>query len=178
MIGDRERCLAAGMDGYLSKPVHAEELRRLLNRIGSMGPGPQSLPSDPGDRDREHRVLPDRKALLRKVEGDTALLARMLGIFREQSRRLLGELKAAIEQGDAAGVNEAAHALKGSLAFWSQGTAFEAARRLEAKGRNGDLDGAREDGERLVAEYGRLEGELTKVLEQTRNEEESSCQPS
>jgi HPt (histidine-containing phosphotransfer) domain-containing protein len=106
------------------------------------------------------------------------LLARMLGIFREQSRRLLGELKAAIEQGDSVGVNEAAHALKGSLAFWCQGAAFQVARQLEAKGRTGDLEGAREDAERLAAEYEELEGELTTVLEQTRDEEESSCQPS
>jgi two-component system sensor histidine kinase/response regulator len=184
MIGDRERCLAAGMDGYLSKPVHAEDLRRLLDRVGSMGsepkrsPPPQSPPSYPGGGDREHRVIPDRRTLLRKVEGDEVLLARMLGIFREQSRRLLGDLKSAIEQGDAAGVNEAAHALKGSLAFWCQGEAFQAARQLEAKGRNGDLEGAWEDGERLAVEYEKLEGELVTMLEQTRDEEESSCQPS
>jgi two-component system, sensor histidine kinase and response regulator len=178
MIGDRERCLAAGMDGYLSKPVHAEELRRLVDRVASMGPAaPQSPPSDPDDRDRERRVIPDRKALLRKVEGDVSLLTRMLGIFREQSRRLLGDLKAATERGDAAGVNEAAHALKGSLAFWCQGAAFQIARRLEAKGRTRDLDGARQDGERLAAEYERLEGELMTVLQQTQDEEESSCLP-
>ncbi|HMI31376.1 MAG TPA: PAS domain S-box protein [Candidatus Limnocylindrales bacterium] len=178
MIGDRERCLAAGMDGYLSKPVHSEELRRLVDRVGSMGQAaPQPPPSDPGDRGVEHRVIPDLKALLRKVEGDVSLLTRMAGIFRDQSRRLLGDLNAAIERGDAAGVNEAAHALKGSLAFWCQGSAFQIARRLEAKGRTRDLEGAREDGERLAEEYGRLEGELMTVLKQTQDEEESSCLP-
>jgi hypothetical protein len=66
-------------------------------------------------------------------------------------------------------VNEAAHALKGSIAYWCQGSAFQAARGLEEKGRSGNLAGAREDGERLAAEYGRLEGELTTVLEQRPN---------
>jgi PAS domain S-box-containing protein len=176
MIGDRERCLAAGMDGYLSKPVHAEELRRLLSRIVAMTPtldSPGSL--DPAPERASRGVLPDRDALLRSVEGDAALLERMARIFREQSRRLIEELKAAIEQGDAYGVNEAAHALKGSLAYWCQGDAFEIARRLEAKGRTGDLDGAREDGERLAVEYGKLEVELTTVLRLTLDEEEPTC---
>jgi CheY-like chemotaxis protein len=175
MIGDRERCLAAGMDGYLSKPVHTEELRRLLDRIGSMMPvgAVRSPHHDHGDG--LSRVLPDRKALLRLVEGDEELLGRMVVIFREQSRRLLGELGTSIEQGDASGVNESAHALKGSLSYWCQGAAFQIARRLETKGRTGDLEGAREDGERLAAEYEILEAELTKALQQTRDEEEPSC---
>jgi HPt (histidine-containing phosphotransfer) domain-containing protein len=134
---------------------------------------PDSL--DPAPERASRGALPDRDALLRSVEGDAALLERMARIFREQSRRLIEELKVAIEQGDASGVNEAAHALKGSLAYWCQGEAFEIARRLEAKGRTGDLDGAREDGERLAVEYGRLEKELTTVLRLTLDEEEPTC---
>ena len=174
MIGDRERCLAAGMDGYLSKPVHADDLRKLMDRIGSE-PGVGA--PQPATGDTASKVLPDLECLLRRVEGDLELLGRMAGIFRQQSRRLIEELMAAIARSDGTAVNEAAHALKGSIAYWCQGKAYQIARELEEKGRSGDLAGASAYGEMLAEEYGQLERELTTILQKANDEEVETCLP-
>jgi PAS domain S-box-containing protein len=173
MVGDRERCLAAGMDGYLAKPVHAEDLRRLLDRIGSAS-GLAALDSPPAG-EPVFDVLPDRDGLLRRVQGDAELLERMVKIFREQSRQLIEELMDAITRSDGKAVNEAAHALKGSIAYWCQGRAFQIARELEAQGRSGDLAGAFEAGQELVAEYEKLESDLTTVLRGANDQEVEPC---
>jgi CheY-like chemotaxis protein len=160
MGGDRERCLAAGMDGYLCKPVHADELRRLLDRIGGalVAVPPELFVADPTE---EELAIPGRQVLLDRVEGDGELLGRMVTLFRDQSERLLGDLQTAIERSDAPAVNESAHALKGSIAYWCQGKAYHIARTLEERGRSGELQNAGRECEQLRLEYARLEETLT-----------------
>jgi CheY-like chemotaxis protein len=117
MQGDRERCLAAGTDDYLAKPVQREELERLLER---WVPG-RFLPSAVRARRRpavaEEEVL-DAGVLasLKEIEADgmPGLVAEVVDLFGTQGRRLLDQLEAAAGCGDAVAWRSALHALKGS----------------------------------------------------------------
>jgi PAS domain S-box-containing protein len=139
MKGDRERCLAAGMDDYLSKPVRRDELVGILNRIGSEAmaatppPGPAETPPPAGP------PVFDRAAALARLGGDEPLLAELAGLFREEGPRMIAEIRDALAAGDAVGVRRSAHGLKGSAGYVGAARAVEAARRLELIGEAGDL---------------------------------------
>ncbi len=167
MKGDRERCLAAGMDGYVTKPIRPEELWRAIadcldrkdegGRMKDEGKQeappnssfilhPSSLPAD----------ALDREALLQRIGGDEGLLAELVAVFRADSARLLEEIAAGLERGDARAVERAAHSLKGSVRFFGAAAAADEALRLEKMGRAGDVAGGREALARLSAECERL----------------------
>ncbi|MGB7593271.1 MAG: PAS domain S-box protein [Terriglobia bacterium] len=136
MKGDRERCLAAGMDGYLSKPVKREELFDAVERRSYESPAPE--------KDRLARKQPglDRAAVLARLDGDEELLAELAGLFIQESPKLLSAIQQAIEQDDAQGLERAAHALKGSVGNFVIPTAVKAAQTLETMGREGNLAAA------------------------------------
>ncbi len=133
MTGDRERCLEAGMDAYISKPLRPRELLDMLAAIGNAASGPSE------DTESADELPFDREALLARVEGDVALLGRMIELFGTQSARLLADLRAAFEQGNAPQVERAAHKLRGTVANLGGATAAHLARQLETLGREGRL---------------------------------------
>jgi signal transduction histidine kinase/DNA-binding response OmpR family regulator len=110
MAGDRERCLAAGMDGYVMKPIRDEDLRQAIRSITP--PAPPAF---------------DPTAALERVGGDKDVLASLVQLFRTDSARLLPEIRAAVEEGDATRLNRAAHTLKGMVGFFGAAGATEAA---------------------------------------------------
>jgi len=136
MKGDREQCLAAGMDGYLSKPVKREELFDAVERHSYESPAPE--------KDRLARKQPglDRAAVLARLDGDEELLAELAGLFIQESPKRLWAIQQAIEQDDAQGLERAAHALKGSVGNFVIPTAVRAAQTLETMGREGNLAAA------------------------------------
>jgi CheY-like chemotaxis protein len=139
MTGDRQRCLDAGMDAYVSKPLRPEELFAEIDRL--CGP--------PRRRRRPRRAKAtaapasriDRSALLAAFGGRATLLADAIGVFLADLPAMMARLRAAADKGDLPELAAAAHAIKGSAGLFSQGEAFEAARRLEHLARGDDAAG-------------------------------------
>ncbi len=139
MKGDRERCLESGMDGYVSKPVQADELIRAIEMV--IPPAPR----EPVERSGGVCSEPAIAAAIARMDGDAGLLRELGALFLEDGPRLMAEARAAVEARDGQRVQRLAHTLKGSLGTLGGADAMEAARTLEEVARDGrlhDLDAA------------------------------------
>jgi PAS domain S-box-containing protein len=136
--GDREHCLAAGMDGYISKPVKAEDLFTAIEGFGvsaEVATAKETTKRDPND-------VIDTAALIVRLDGDLKLLQELGQIFLNSLPGLLSTVQHAVQRRDAEALEFAAHALKGAVSNFGARRAFEAALRLEEMGRQGDLSEA------------------------------------
>ncbi len=156
MKGDRERCLEAGMDGYVTKPFRRADLFEALAAVSRPAQSPNG----------EQTQSFDLNTALEIVEGNRELLIELVHLFREESPRQLADLGQAIARGDAGGVALHAHSLKGPLNSLGALAAADAAWRLEQMGRSGQLDGIAAAREALERELSRLERALTALLVQ------------
>ena len=139
MKGDRERCLAAGMDGYLSKPIRAEELDAVLEKhVAQRVNSPHVEAQAPAPAQGSINVA----ELLERVDGDRTFIAELTEIFRSDYPRQVQALQNAISRSDAHGLKQSGHALKGALSGLAATNAREMAATLERIGASGDLTGA------------------------------------
>jgi two-component system, sensor histidine kinase and response regulator len=160
MKGDRERCLAAGMDDYLTKPIRSAELFALLEQYARKG-----RPAASKEREQEpmgENQIWNLESALARVGGDRDLLGELIVIFESECPKLIATIRAAIERGDAAALELNAHGLKGAVGNFSAGPAADRARELEMMGRNKTLEGAGETLRLLEAEIKRLLAEFEK----------------
>ena len=167
MAGDRNRCLAGGMDDYLTKPMQREELFRVLKWAESLEP--QAYPDDTvvSDDEEPGEGAPlsfDRSAALERLGGDEELFAEVAELFRSDGPKLLGEIRGAIADGDAATMKRAAHGLKGAAGYVGGTFAASAARRLELIGTEGKLTLAPEAFRTLETEVARLVADLATAV--------------
>jgi two-component system, sensor histidine kinase and response regulator len=138
MKGDRERCILAGMDGYVSKPIRPQELFEEIDRL--VPPSELRSDTDP-DCNGIDQVL-DRSALLTQFGDDAELLQGIVELFLQDAATLLFGISDSISRRDSRALEYAAHKLKGSVANFHAGAVVEAAQRLEKIGRGRDLSGA------------------------------------
>jgi CheY-like chemotaxis protein len=132
MKGDRERCLQAGMDGYLSKPVRFSDIESTLASLAVNPQASSGTATPPWDKARA----------LQRVEGDQDLLVDLCRIFLEESPKLLANLHTAIAANDPDGLQKSAHSLKGESSYLHAATLSETARQLEVMGREKNLSQA------------------------------------
>jgi PAS domain S-box-containing protein len=148
LSGDREDCLAAGMDDYLSKPLRPEMLEKILTRW--IGPGGASEPivqPEEGALGGGHpadKSLFDPDDLLTRVMGNRALAVRVAGAFLKSMPQQLLALSAAIVNSDVEAFVLAAHSIKGAAANAGGGAMSELASKLESLGRAGSIGPASE----------------------------------
>ncbi len=158
MDGDRERCLQAGMDAYVSKPFNADEL---FATMASLARPPEPAESTAEDVASPDRAALDRRAALERVEGNRELLAEMVGLFVEEYPAAADAIAAGLEEGDLEAVASAAHRVRGNLATFGAQTASAAAAEVEAMARAGDRPGTAGAWEHFLDAFARLEPELT-----------------
>jgi signal transduction histidine kinase/DNA-binding response OmpR family regulator/HPt (histidine-containing phosphotransfer) domain-containing protein len=165
--GDRERCLAAGMDGYVSKPVKSADLFDALENLVPAPGGPAAAaPAQPPAEAPFVEVI-DKIALLDYVDGNRELLRSIVTRFLDSSPKLLAKVQEAIAQRDGPALEFAAHALKGAVGNFFARSAKEAALRLETLGREQDLGAAPEAYLVLEKEIDRLRAALAALREET-----------
>jgi CheY-like chemotaxis protein/HPt (histidine-containing phosphotransfer) domain-containing protein len=160
--GERERCLQAGMDDYLAKPVRAAELRAAIDRVvagqsvsgrvesGELSAGPtQTPPLITHHSPLSSSGLLDPAALLAACDGDADLLRKMCRHFQTFAPDRLAEVDKALRAWDSARLREAAHKLGGMVSSFSA-TAAEATALLERLAGEGQIEEARNAHHRLT----------------------------
>jgi two-component system, sensor histidine kinase and response regulator len=137
MAGDRERCLGAGMDAYLSKPLRADDLMATIARFFPADAEAAPVrPAPAAGKPKEAAI--DQEALLADFGHNRKVLIEVIGVFLVDARAYLDRLRAAAAANDAPAAAATAHALKGSVGLFSKGAAFEAARALEHAAKAGE----------------------------------------
>ncbi|MDA1142802.1 MAG: response regulator [Planctomycetota bacterium] len=171
MKGDRERCISAGMDDYISKPIRRKVLYETLSRFNKTEQKdeetsePEHVAGEDTPQPEETLAILDEQGLLEEYDGDLELLQELLEAFYEESPEILEQLKTAIEHGDAPAVGTAAHTLKGGAGNFFAVAAFETALALELMGKNNDLDTAAGQCEKLELELNRLREALEGIIQ-------------
>jgi len=157
MKGDRERCLAVGMDDYIAKPFKTDELIRAVEERAETASGEAMGATDV-------RVL-NSEMLLERVDGDRELAKELVKVFFQEAPNLLRAIREGLQGADAGSVGKAAHRLKGTLSTLGADAAVEPARRLEVLSWERNLELAKEALHELETELVRLEPELMSLAE-------------
>ena len=175
MKGDRERCMEAGMDAYVAKPIRRRDLSEALNRFALADPAGEfaaapakieptksveNIENDSAVTDSEG--IFDLEATRRSILGEPETVKEVARLFIDECPKLLRGVRKAIDARDANEVRRGAHTLKGSSEIFSAKRVAAAARRLEAVGQSGDLT----DAETLFAELCREVDRLCDALRQ------------
>jgi signal transduction histidine kinase/DNA-binding response OmpR family regulator/HPt (histidine-containing phosphotransfer) domain-containing protein len=193
MNRDRDRCLEAGMDGYMSKPFHAAELQKV---IATMIPATRSQPPDPRPADPivtandatteaskesvpvgtapsessapTNGTVINWSAALANVGGDESLLAELVQIYLDESPKWLQAIRESISKEDSSQMYRSAHTLRGALQTLGAESVATAARDLELIGRQGTVANAEPALELLRERMDQLTVLIKRALDPTR----------
>jgi len=166
MKGDRERCLAAGLDEYLSKPVQRDELLHILAWVAN-NQEIIAAPKEENEAQQESNPALDRATAIERLGGDEDLFAELAGLFRVEGVRMMQEIRQSISAGDPAAIQRTAHGLKGAAGYLGGNRVAEAAHKLELIGASRDLAAAPEVLLQLEEEIDRLLSALSSTSLET-----------
>lgn len=166
MQGTREACLAAGMDGYVSKPINGKELEKCVmaaassrEAAGVAETGATKLNCH-GSLAASHPARWEMRKVIERLGGDEALFREIANVFLQEAPKHLADLRQASQSGDAAKIARIGHTFKGELGYLGA-TAASQARVVEELGNKRDLTG-------LAEAVTSLEREILSLLEDVR----------
>ncbi len=172
MKGDKEKCLEAGMDDYVSKPIRRKDLADVIVRIverflteaaaNGQAAAASATPPPAGGA-----MILDEAALLEECDNDNdkGMLRRMVEIFDRDARERLPRLREAVRTGAAAAVNQEAHALKGGIGTFYAKAAYNTAYELEKMGADGNLSTAQATLHTLESQLQSLRRKLDELIQ-------------
>jgi PAS domain S-box-containing protein len=160
MAGDREQCLAAGMDAYVAKPLRVSELFAAIDMVLTGTPA-----ATPVEATEAATRSIDVSALLAGFAGRADLVTEVIDVFIADAALMVSRLRNAAQAGNVTELAAAAHGLKGSAGLFSQGDVYELARALEIRARSGDGSDAIAASDAIEASVARLVSELRGVRE-------------
>jgi CheY-like chemotaxis protein len=191
MQGDREKCIASGMDDYLSKPVRPEDIRRVIERwavqaalldipviaatpeVAAAAPAAVSVPPTNAVPEEESTV--DMERLHDFTDGDPENLRELVNLYLEQTNGQIEQLEAAVQAGNAAEVRRLAHSCAGASATCGMRRLVPCLRELERLGLEGQLNGAAQFCQVAVAEFDRIRKFLTAYMASQRELAARTC---
>ncbi|WP_052813196.1 PAS domain S-box protein [Desulfonatronum thioautotrophicum] len=163
MQGYREKCLEAGMDDYLTKPLEPVQLAKMLERWLPAQDAEQNEEAGDGRQDQRGALSREKglsvfnkSEFMHRLDGDEILAKQIIKRFVDTNSGHMETLFQAIDQGDTMWVRELAHAVKGSSLNISAGALANAAGLLEQAGKEGDVAACRNLGPYVVREFERL----------------------
>ena len=161
MEGDRERCLEAGMDDYVAKPIQPADLFAAIERVtrrfeSTDVEGRLNTFMDDNEAHAEDPGVADLSQTRSLLEGDEASLHSLIEIFLGDYSQHMRALEQAVAQGDGRVLSTVAHSLKSSVAVFGAALAADAALQVEAAARHGKLAEAQAATPALIAELERL----------------------
>jgi CheY-like chemotaxis protein len=154
MKGDRDRCLAAGMDSYISKPIRAADLYKTLDEAagcaaqGAVDQVPPTAQVEDSDW--------DWSVALANVQGSEELLREIIEAFLEEAPRQLGFMRQALAESDAALLRRAAHTVKGAVRYFGAQAAFDLALTVETLAQKEEIASAAAGVNDLEVEVARI----------------------
>jgi signal transduction histidine kinase/DNA-binding response OmpR family regulator len=165
MAGDREECLRRGMDYFVAKPIQPRELYQVLGRLRPQPAGPVFVAkAEPAEAAGEIDPVLDVPSFRARCGDRDELARQIVRLFLSECPRYVERLQTALTAGDLAGLQSAAHTLKGAVGNLSAGTAYAAAKRLEDLAKAGDRSAAEMSLIALSAELDRLKPALRILL--------------
>jgi CheY-like chemotaxis protein len=148
--GDRERCITAGMDGYVSKPIRQ---RQLIDEIESvLGLAVTPRPPTAAEQAQAAEGAVNWQVALEYCGGEPALLRDIAEAFLEEWPKRVSEVRRALDETNFELLHRAAHTIKGSMRYFGADKAFDAAFELEQMGTDKTTPGAEEAWARLQRE--------------------------
>lgn len=166
MQGDRDRCLMAGMDDYIAKPIKPAELYGVVDRVtgglddeeAGEAAGPESVIDFGADA-----AVADLQATRELLDGDEVALQQLIGLFFGDLERNRKSLDVAVRTEDFAGVRNVAHSIKGAAGVFNAVAVVASAQRLEIAGKESDVVAVRREFPVLLEELGKLAGVLRRA---------------
>ncbi len=166
---DKERCLEAGMDGYISKPVRKQELIKTMEEFVHGGQGTFEVENEKkgGGEEPEHDspMVFDKEEALERVE-DEEFLRKLVGVFLQDSKEYLFKIKGAIESNDSKALAASAHRLRGAASIIMAKPVSDMASKLEKMGNAEKLEQGNQTYQMLTGDFERLQSVLKDFLEE------------